>query len=53
MYLFKDYIIFRMLIFVMKFYFLVYNGYFDNRVIFFFDDLMVLKKVCFYKYFFW
>lgn len=35
MYLLKDYITFRILIFVMKFYSLVYNGYFANRVVFF------------------
>lgn len=35
MYLLKDYITFMILIFVMKFLSLVYNGYFDNRIIFF------------------
>lgn len=53
MYLLKDYITFMILIFVMKFLSLVYNGYFDNRIIFFSDDSMASKKVCTHKYLFW
>lgn len=35
MHLFKDYITFRILFFVMKFHSVVHNGYFDNRLFFF------------------
>lgn len=53
-YLYKDYIIFKMIIIFcieIFFYFLVYNRYFDIGVSFFIC-LKVIKRVYFYEYFF-
>lgn len=47
MHLFKDYITFRILFFVMKFHSIVYNGYFDNGYFFFLVTQWLQRKFVF------